>query len=138
MPKAAHQEDVEQQNGAVDAFFKSETETGTPSPSSDTSEDYKQMSTLQRFASKFNVETRGIERVPEEERNDNSYLNIGSMVRNCFAWWEIIDSGKRFQVVKTFCSNTDCSGWPLTSSSRRSQLEFSVHLFLGWDSLIPP
>lgn len=36
---------------------------------------------LQRFAGKLNVEQRGIERVPEDERTDTSYLNIGSMVR---------------------------------------------------------
>lgn len=35
---------------------------------------------LQRFAGKFNVEQRGIERVPENERTDTSYVNIGSMV----------------------------------------------------------
>ncbi|KAJ5233040.1 Purine-cytosine permease fcyB [Penicillium chermesinum] len=34
---------------------------------------------LQRFAGKFNVEQRGIERVPEDERTDTSYVNIGSM-----------------------------------------------------------
>ncbi|KAJ5176147.1 uncharacterized protein N7482_002024 [Penicillium canariense] len=34
---------------------------------------------IQRIAGKFNVEQRGIERVPENERTDNSYLNIGSM-----------------------------------------------------------
>jgi hypothetical protein len=35
---------------------------------------------LQRLAAKFKVEQRGIERVPEDERNDNSYWNIGTMV----------------------------------------------------------
>jgi NCS1 nucleoside transporter family len=34
---------------------------------------------LMRFAGKFGVEQRGIERVPEDERNDNSILNIGTM-----------------------------------------------------------
>ncbi|CAI7585945.1 unnamed protein product [Penicillium bialowiezense] len=34
---------------------------------------------IQRFAGKFNIEQRGVERVPESERNDDSYLNIGSM-----------------------------------------------------------
>jgi hypothetical protein len=34
----------------------------------------------QHILSKLKVETRGIERVPEEERTDTSYLNIGSMV----------------------------------------------------------
>lgn len=36
---------------------------------------------LQRIAGKLNVEQRGIERVPDDERTDTSYLNIGSMVR---------------------------------------------------------
>lgn len=35
---------------------------------------------LQRLAGKLKVEQRGIERVPEDERSDNSYFNIGSMV----------------------------------------------------------
>lgn len=35
---------------------------------------------LQHILSKLKVETRGIERVPEEERTDTSYLNVGSMV----------------------------------------------------------
>jgi hypothetical protein len=35
---------------------------------------------LQRFAGRFNIEQRGIERVPENERTDTSYVNIGSMV----------------------------------------------------------
>lgn len=34
----------------------------------------------QRLAGRFNIEQRGIERVPENERTDSSYLNIGSMV----------------------------------------------------------
>jgi len=36
---------------------------------------------LQRLAGKFNIEQRGIERVPENERHDNSLLNVGTMVR---------------------------------------------------------
>lgn len=35
---------------------------------------------IQRLAGKFNVEQRGVERVPENERTDTSYFNIGSMV----------------------------------------------------------
>ena len=35
----------------------------------------------QRLLGKLHVEQRGIERVPEDERNDTSYLNVGSMVR---------------------------------------------------------
>lgn len=35
---------------------------------------------IQRLAGRFNIEQRGIERVPEDERNDNSLLNVGTMV----------------------------------------------------------
>lgn len=35
---------------------------------------------LQRLAGKFHVEQRGIERVPEDERDDTSLLNVGTMV----------------------------------------------------------
>lgn len=35
---------------------------------------------LQGLASNLKVEKRGIERVPEDERNDHSYWNIGTMV----------------------------------------------------------
>lgn len=35
---------------------------------------------LARMGSKLKVEVRGIERVPENERTDTSYWNIGSMV----------------------------------------------------------
>ncbi|KAJ5143883.1 uncharacterized protein N7515_002670 [Penicillium bovifimosum] len=34
---------------------------------------------IQRLAGKLNIEQRGVERVPESERTDTSYLNIGSM-----------------------------------------------------------
>lgn len=34
---------------------------------------------IQRVAGKLNVEQRGVERVPENERTDTSYFNIGSM-----------------------------------------------------------
>ncbi|KAF1979014.1 purine-cytosine permease [Bimuria novae-zelandiae CBS 107.79] len=34
---------------------------------------------IQRLAGKFNVEQRGIERVPEDERDDTSLLNVGTM-----------------------------------------------------------
>lgn len=37
---------------------------------------------LQRLAGKLGAEQRGVERVPEDERTDNSYLNIGTMVRS--------------------------------------------------------
>lgn len=35
---------------------------------------------LQRLAGKLHVEQRGIERVPEDERDDDSLLNVGTMV----------------------------------------------------------
>jgi hypothetical protein len=36
---------------------------------------------VQRLAGRFHVEQRGIERVPENERDDHSLLNVGTMVR---------------------------------------------------------
>jgi hypothetical protein len=42
---------------------------------------------IQRIAGRFHVDQRGIERVPENERTDTSYFNIGSMVSSsslCF------------------------------------------------------
>jgi hypothetical protein len=35
---------------------------------------------VQRLAARFHVEQRGIERVPEDERDDHSLLNVGTMV----------------------------------------------------------
>lgn len=35
---------------------------------------------VQRLAARFHVEQRGIERVPEDERDDTSLLNVGTMV----------------------------------------------------------
>ena len=35
---------------------------------------------LQRFAGRFNIEQRGIERVPESERTDKSLVKVGTMV----------------------------------------------------------
>jgi hypothetical protein len=35
---------------------------------------------VQRLAGRFHVEQRGIERVPEDERDDHSLLNVGTMV----------------------------------------------------------
>jgi hypothetical protein len=34
----------------------------------------------QRFAAKFNIELRGIERVPEDERTDTNLRSVGTMV----------------------------------------------------------
>jgi hypothetical protein len=36
---------------------------------------------VQRLAGRFHIEQRGIERVPENERDDHSLLNVGTMVR---------------------------------------------------------
>lgn len=35
---------------------------------------------LQRMVTKFGVEARGIERVPEDERTDKSTMKVGTMV----------------------------------------------------------
>ena len=35
---------------------------------------------LQRLAGKFNIEQRGIERVPENERTDTNLMKVGTMV----------------------------------------------------------
>ena len=35
---------------------------------------------LQRFAGRYGVEQRGIERVPKEERTDKSTMKVGTMV----------------------------------------------------------
>lgn len=35
---------------------------------------------IQRVAGRFNIEQRGIERVPEDERTDKSLVNVGTMV----------------------------------------------------------
>ena len=39
---------------------------------------------LQRFAGRFSIEQRGIERVPEDERTDKSLANVGTLVRYKF------------------------------------------------------
>lgn len=35
---------------------------------------------IQRVAGRFNIEQRGIERVPEDERTDTNLANVGTMV----------------------------------------------------------
>ena len=35
---------------------------------------------IQRFVTKFGVEPRGIERVPEDERTDQNLMKVGTMV----------------------------------------------------------
>ena len=37
---------------------------------------------IQRFAGRFSIEQRGIERVPESERTDSNLHKIGTMVRS--------------------------------------------------------
>lgn len=61
---------------------------------------------LQRLAGKLKIEQRGIERVPDNERADSSYVNIGSMVC-CYHSF-------RFQCL------TFRSGWPQTWLSHPS------------------
>jgi hypothetical protein len=39
---------------------------------------------LQRFAGKYAIEQRGIERVPENERTDTNLRKVGTMVRILF------------------------------------------------------
>jgi hypothetical protein len=45
---------------------------------------------IQRAAAKFNIELRGIERVPEDERTDSNLRTVGTMVcmnrRSCIDW----------------------------------------------------
>ncbi|KAJ5673365.1 hypothetical protein N7507_002492 [Penicillium longicatenatum] len=68
--------DVEKRAGAVDPPLVDETDA-VPA----TSFEYGNSvyAKLQRLGGKIKVEQRGIERVPEDERTDNSYWNIGSM-----------------------------------------------------------
>lgn len=40
----------------------------------------------QRFAAKFGVEPRGIERVPEDERTDTNLVKVGTLVRSTPNW----------------------------------------------------
>lgn len=52
---------------------------------------------LQRVAGKLNVEQRGIERVPDNERTDTSYFNIGSMV--CLVSLAALATGEHTQLT---------------------------------------
>ena len=38
---------------------------------------------IQRVVTKFGVEPRGIERVPEDERTDTNLMKVGTMVGDC-------------------------------------------------------
>jgi hypothetical protein len=70
--------DVEKRAGADDPSLVEE-ETGAVSASS-FAYGNSMYARLQRLGGKIKVEQRGIERVPDGERNDSSYWNIGSMV----------------------------------------------------------
>ncbi|KAJ5148427.1 hypothetical protein N7448_000005 [Penicillium atrosanguineum] len=69
--------DVEKRAGAV-APPLCEDETGAV-PASSFEYGNSMYAKLQRLGGKIKVEQRGIERVPEDERTDSSYWNIGSM-----------------------------------------------------------
>ncbi|KAJ5621124.1 hypothetical protein N7510_005108 [Penicillium lagena] len=69
-------EDVEKQPGGPNALI--EDETGAV-PASSFEYGNSTYAKLQRLGGKFKVELRGIERVPDDERTDSSYWNIGSM-----------------------------------------------------------
>lgn len=70
--------DVEKRAGVVDPPLF-EDETGAV-PASSFEYGDSMYAKLQRLGGKLKVEQRGIERVPEDERTDSSYWNIGSMV----------------------------------------------------------
>jgi NCS1 nucleoside transporter family len=79
----------------------------------------------QRFATKFGVEARGIERVPEDERTDSSMSKIGTMVG--------IPKKKTFkQELKT---DDPHSGFLQTWSSLLSPLELCLTRSSTWASL---
>lgn len=50
---------------------------------------------MQRLAGKWKIEQRGIERVPENERTDNSMLNVSSMVSRSWLSRRVVRSGYR-------------------------------------------
>lgn len=68
-------DDVEKSAGVLHPA--KQVETG---PESHDEAEVVPMSRLQQALLKIKVETRGIERVPDDERTDTSYLNVGSMV----------------------------------------------------------
>ena len=72
--------DMEKHAVAEDEVLGSGTYT-SPAPGSYEEEvDNSLFARMNRVGTKLGVEVRGIERVPDEERTDNSYWNIGSMV----------------------------------------------------------
>lgn len=75
-----HEVDIERAVTASSNLKKEEDVTHEE----DVTSSYEEGSLKSRFAwlaSKMHVEARGIERVPEDARPDNSYWNISSMVR---------------------------------------------------------
>ena len=70
-------EDIEKRAGEYDTSLESKTGAVAGSTYEYNDSTYAR---LQRLAGKLKVEQRGIERVPEDERTDSSYWNIGSMV----------------------------------------------------------
>ena len=48
---------------------------------------------IQRFAGKYKIEQRGIERVPENERTDKNLHQIGTMVRKATSSGERVREG---------------------------------------------
>lgn len=69
--------DIEKRAGEVDLPLVDET-GAVPATSFEYGDSF--YAKLQRLGGKIKVEQRGIERVPDDERTDNSYWNIGSMV----------------------------------------------------------
>ena len=124
--------DVEKRAGAEEnTLFKPQTDTAaTISEESSASGPYAK---LQRLASRWHVEKRGIERVPEEERNDNSYLNIGSMWLAA-VWSRIRRLGSRHHLFQ--CSRHPdrlpfLDIWPCLWTSPDGALEILVRMVGG-------
>lgn len=70
--------DVEKRAGAADPSLLQDETGAVPGSSFEYGDSL--YARLQRLGGKIKVEQRGIERVPDDERNDSSYWNIGSMV----------------------------------------------------------
>ena len=75
--------DYDIETGAPDGLEKRrpfEDETGAvPGESFEVGDSW--YARTQRFAGRFKIEQRGIERVPEDERTDSSLIKVGTMVR---------------------------------------------------------
>lgn len=76
---------------------------------------YSTYAKLQRLAGKLQIEQRGIERVPDDERTDKNTIKVGTMVRTAL-------SGNELE----HCSLTGtASGWQRTWWYPLSQSAFS-------------